>query len=235
MVSNWNYIEDEGDTHPEMTEAEVLLKGAFDPERMTDLINNYILFKEEKGKTKKILASYHQYYSVERAIESTKDTLYTDNRRIGTVFHTQGSGKSFSMVFYANKTRRLKELKNPTIVIVTDRTALDDQIEQTFTDTGFRTSQAESKEELRDLLRTGAGGLIFTLIHKFNTSGDENNMPQLNDRENVIVVADEAHRTQYSSLGDQMRKYALPNASFIGFTATPIEKKTVALMPYLVK
>ncbi|MFB6245765.1 MAG: type I restriction endonuclease subunit R [Candidatus Nanohaloarchaea archaeon] len=223
--SNWNYVEDEGDTRPEMSAAEVLVRGAFDKERMTDLIQNYILFTEEDGEMKKILAAYHQYYSVERAIDSTKNKLFSDDRRIGTVWHTQGSGKSFSMVFYANKARRLEELENPTIVVVTDRTALDNQIKETFDTAGFRTSQANSKEELRDLLQTGAGGLIFTLVHKFNTDEDENHMPELNDRENVIVIADEAHRTQYKALAEQMRKYALPNASFLGFTATPIEKE----------
>ncbi len=223
--SNWNYIEDEGDTHPEMSAAEILVRGAFNKGRMTDLIKNYILFTEEDGKIKKILAAYHQYYSVERAIDSTKNTIPKEDRRIGTVWHTQGSGKSFSMVFYANKARRIKELENPTIVVVTDRTALDNQIKETFDAAGFRTSQAGSKDELRDLLKTGAGGLIFTLVHKFNTDEDENRMPELNDRENIIVIADEAHRTQYKALAEQMRKYALPNASFLGFTATPIEKE----------
>jgi len=223
--SNWNYVDDEGDTRPEMTAAEVLVRGAFDKERMTDLIKHYILFTEEDGVEKKILAAYHQYYSVERAIESTKKTIPSEDRRIGTVWHTQGSGKSFSMVFYANKARRVKELENPTIVVVTDRTALDNQIKETFDTAGFRTSQAGSKDELRDLLQTGAGGLIFTLVHKFNTDESENSMPELNDRKNVIVIADEAHRTQYKELAEQMRKYALPDASFLGFTATPIEKE----------
>ena len=231
-MSNWNYVEEEGDTRPEMTPAEVLIRGAFDPERMTDIIKNYILFMKEGGELNKIMSAYHQYYAVEEAIDSTLEVVPDeDKQRIGTVWHTQGSGKSYSMVFYSNKAKRLEELGNPTFVVVTDRTALDNQIKENFDIAGFKTSQAESKKDLRDILNRGAGGLIFTIINKFDTINNddeeeetENVMPTLNDRQNVIVLADEAHRTQYKELADQMRKYALPNASYMGFTATPIEK-----------
>ena len=230
--ADWNYIEEEGDVNPDMPPAETLVRGAFDKERMVDLIKNYILFTTEDGTLNKIMSAYHQYYAVEEAIDSTLETVPSDDeQRIGTVWHTQGSGKSYSMVFYANKVKKLVELENPTLVVVTDRKALDDQIKETFDNTGFRTSQAESKEDLRDILKRGSGGLIFTIINKFDTIDNDNSeeetenvMPELNDRKNVIVIADEAHRTQYKQLAEQMREYALPNASYMGFTATPIEK-----------
>ncbi|MFC4550228.1 MULTISPECIES: type I restriction endonuclease subunit R [Halorussus] len=225
--SPWRYIDEEKDATNELPPSEVLIRGAFDKERLLDLIQNFVVYADEDGKLGKKLAAYHQFYAVNNAVESSKKVVPNpDEDRIGLVWHTQGSGKSLSMVFYAKKIRQQSEMENPTLVFLTDRNDLDDQLHKEFKKHGLKAEWADSdnRVELRDRLDREAGGIIFATIQKFQTTDDEVQYPEVNDRENIIVVADEAHRTQYKSLATNVRD-GLPNASHLGFTATPIEKE----------
>lgn len=215
---------------------ETLLNGVFSKERLLDIIRNFIMFKESEGKTIKILAGYHQYFAVNKAIDRTSKALAENSNKIGVVWHTQGSGKSFSMVFYAGSIIRNPEFHNPTIVVLTDRNDLDKQLYNTFCSCSRlmlrqTPKQAESREHLKELLKVKAGGIIFTTIQKFEESSEV-----LSERNNIIFMADEAHRSQYGLDGKVdretgewkygMAKYmrdSLPNAAFIGFTGTPID------------
>jgi type I restriction enzyme R subunit len=211
---------------------EVLLLGMCAPDKIMDIVRNYIVFErdEEKHGYIKKLAAYHQYWAVNKALDSTKKSIQPDSdHRIGVVWHTQGSGKSLSMVFYSGKLVTEPQLQNPTVVVITDRNDLDDQLFGTFSNCQdlLRQSplQAESRTNLRELLnQRKAGGIIFTTNAKFYPEeGDD--YPELTDRQNIIVIADEAHRSQYNFI-DGFAKHvrqAMPNASFIGFTGTPIE------------
>ena len=201
---------------------EVLAQGMFNKKRLLDIIQNFIVFEADSEKdtskfTKKICL-YHQYFGVNKAIQETKRaTEPNGNKKIGVFWHTQGSGKSLSMVFYINKAKRLAELKSPTFVFLTDRNDLDGQLYKTFLRTGYSTAnQAETIKDLNEKLRTAGAELIFTTIQKFET---ENEI--LSGRDNIIVVADEAHRSQYAKLAGNVR-IALPNAAFMGITGTPI-------------
>lgn len=216
---------------------DTLFEGMFEKNRFIDLLKNFILSSKESTKITRILAGYHQYYAVHKAIESTLKGIETDHKG-GVFWHTQGSGKSLSMVFYVHLLNQI--LDNPTFVILTDRNDLDNQLYSQFTkckDFLRQTPvQAETKENLRELLNNKvANGIIFSTIQKF----DEYN-ESFTDREDVIVIADEAHRSQYGfetktvSKGEglelkkglaQKIRDALPNATFIGFTGTPIAKK----------
>lgn len=216
----WRYIEEEGDD-ADLPEQEVLLRGAFEKERLLDLIENFVVFSEKEGEMVKMLTGYHQFYGVREAVESAKETIGSDLGRIGVYWHTQGSGKSLSMVYFVRKIRRSDRFGNPTFVVVTDRNELDEQIVHTFSDAGYQVNWADSIADLRDELSRESGGLVFTTIQKFQTDEDEQEHPIINDREDVIVMADEAHRSQTEDLGLNLRD-ALPNASFLGFTATPI-------------
>jgi type I restriction enzyme R subunit len=220
---------------------EVLIKGMFEKERLLDIIKSFILFQTDGKDTYKILAGYHQYHAVNKAVESTIRAAITEgDRKIGVVWHTQGSGKSLSMVFYVGKLVLSKELNNPTIVVITDRNDLDDQLFSTFAKSKDllrqEPVQAQDRADLRKLLTRESGGIIFTTIHKFAPEEKGDSVPVLTDRENVIVIADEAHRSQYGFRAEIVKddteadvkygyaKYmrdALPNASYIGFTATP--------------
>lgn len=256
---NWRTIDGENIAPLEYPQYEVLFKGMFIKKNLLDIIKNFILFQEasveekdaegnkigDKKITIKILAAYHQYFAVKKAIEKTKIAT-TDNgdRKIGVVWHTQGSGKSFSMVFYTGAL--IKEFNNPTVLVVTDRNDLDDQLYQTFAKSTSllgeepkhadvrKSNGNDDKNGLFDLLNgRESGGIIFTTIQKFKPEDGE--MPVLTDRKNVIVMADEAHRSQYGLEAETTKdgeikygyaKYlrdALPNASYIGFTGTPIE------------
>ncbi len=215
---------------------ETLLKGMFNKNTLIDLLRNFIVFDKDIKK----IASYHQYNAVNKAVESTiKATKET--KKAGVVWHTQGSGKSLSMVFYAGKLALAEELENPTIVVLTDRNDLDDQLFKTFSRCSGLLRQkpqnAESRKDIQSLLKKSSGGIIFTTIQKFFPENEEK-YPELSNRKNIIVVADEAHRTQYGFSAHIVKetalirygfaKYlrdALPNASFIGFTGTPIEKQ----------
>ncbi|WP_172372192.1 type I restriction endonuclease subunit R [Sporosarcina jiandibaonis] len=220
---------------------EVLLQGMFKPAVLLDLLRHFIVFQTDGEKTFKILAAYHQYYAVNKAVEEAKRAAAeTGDRKIGVIWHTQGSGKSLSMVFYTGKL--VLEMNNPTIVVLTDRNDLDDQLFNTFSissDLLRQTPrQADSRSDLKKLLAVEAGGIIFTTMQKFAPEEGLTHMDALTTRRNVIVMADEAHRTQYgfqaqvtTTDDDVATKYgyakymrdALPNASFIGFTGTPVE------------
>lgn len=220
-----------------LSQLDVLLKGMLAPERILDILRNFILFQTDGERTFKILAAYHQYHAVNKAVEKAEIAVNGDHR-IGVVWHTQGSGKSLSMVFYAAKL--IQTMNNPTIVVLTDRNDLDDQLYTTFSMSKAilrqTPQQAEDREDLRKLLSVEAGGVIFTTLQKFSPDEDTGMMPCLTERSNVIVMADEAHRSQYGfdakvSKKDAETKYgfakyvrdALPNASFVGFTGTPVE------------
>ncbi|MEK7171050.1 MAG: type I restriction endonuclease subunit R [Patescibacteria group bacterium] len=225
----WKTIEGEKD-HQGVPMLEVLLNGVCDKSRFLEIVRNFIVFEKDKKETfSKKLAAYHQYWAVQKALTSTITSIRPgSDHRIGVVWHTQGSGKSLSMVFYAGKLVANPELKNPTVILVTDRNDLDNQLHDTFAnckDILRQTpSQAESCDHLKEILRRESGGIIFTTNAKFfPEKGAE--FPLLSDRENIIVIADEAHRSQYNFI-DGFAKHirdALPNASFIGFTGTPIE------------
>ncbi|TLS35297.1 type I restriction endonuclease subunit R [Pseudalkalibacillus caeni] len=267
---NWRTVNGENIEPLEVPQYEVLLRGMLSKDRLIDIIQNFILFQESKeeendeegnkiGDKKtiaKILAAYHQYFAVKKAVVHTKTaTSENGDRKIGVIWHTQGSGKSFSMVFYT--AQLVNNLNNPTILVITDRNDLDDQLYTTFSKSqGIlrqipkqadvrKLSEQQKKQQasenskevngLYDLLNDRqSGGIIFTTIQKFKPEEDE--MTVLTDRKNVIIIADEAHRSQYglsaktnTKTGEVKYGYAkhlrdaLPNASFIGFTGTPIE------------
>ncbi len=239
----WRTIDGSDVAPSTVPQLEVLIKGMFEKRRLMDIIKHFVLFQTDGEKVTKILAGYHQFHATNKAISSTERATEAEgDRKIGVVWHTQGSGKSLSMVFYAGKL--VLTMDNPTIVVVTDRNDLDEQLFATFSksqDLLRQTPrQAEDRKHLRELLAVESGGIIFTTVHKFSTEGDEDTYPELTARKNVIVMADEAHRSQYGfqaemvaneKTGEADVKYgyakymrdALPNASYIGFTGTPVE------------
>ena len=216
----------------------IMLNGMMPPSRLLDIVRNFIVFQDIQGKTVKILAGYHQYFAVRKSVARTKEALKAKSRKVGVVWHTQGSGKSLSMVFYAGIIVSDSEFANPTLVVLTDRNDLDNQLFNTFSASSKLLlrqvpKQAESREHLVELLKVKAGGIIFTTIQKFSEGEGI-----INDRSNIIFMADEAHRSQYGLDGKLdrttgewkygMAKYmrdGLPNATFIGFTGTPIDLK----------
>lgn len=202
---------------------DILLTGTLTKERLFDLIQNFIIYEPDDGKVIKKMGRYQQY----RAVNKTVDRIINANEpkhRGGVIWATQGSGKSLAMVFLATKLRRMEAMKNPTIVIVTDRQDLDRQITNTFRLSGFpNPQQAEFVSDLKTLLQQGPGSTIMTLVQKFQEATDEESYPVLTNSENVIVMVDESHRSQYSTLALNMR-LAMPNATYIGFTGTPIDK-----------
>ncbi len=212
---------------------ETLLKGIFNKRVLLDYVQNFITFEDDGGDTTTIAkkaAAYHQYHAVNKALSSTIEaTAENGDRRIGVVWHTQGSGKSLSMTFYAGKIIKHPEMENPTVVVITDRNDLDNQLFGTFTGNKDllrqEPVQADSRAHLRELLSVASGGVVFTTIQKFFPEHKGDMHPELSDRRNIVVIADEAHRSQYDFIDGFARHMhdALPNASFIGFTATPIE------------
>ena len=227
----WRTIDGEGldDTH--LTQLQVVLEGVFNKRRFLDLIRYYIVFEDSGGGTLvKKMAGYHQFHAVRHAIQSTVRAAGPEgDKRIGVVWHTQGSGKSLTMAFFTGRVVLHKDLQNPTIVVITDRNDLDDQLFGTFSRCHEllrqQPVQALSRDHLRELLTTASGGVIFTTVQKFFPTDTERAHPPLTDRRNVILIADEAHRSQYDFIDGFARhmRDALPNASFIGFTGTPIE------------
>ena len=209
-------------------ELATLLKGIFNQRRFLDLISHFIVFEVDGAAITKKMAAYHQFHAVNKAVECTIDAVGGD-RRAGVVWHTQGSGKSLSMAFYAGKLIRRPEMTNPTVVVITDRNDLDDQLFETFAacqDLLRQTPvQADSRDDLREKLQVASGGVVFTTIQKFLPDEKGARHPLLSMRQNIVVIADEAHRSQYDFIGGFARRMreALPNASFIGFTGTPIE------------
>ncbi len=208
-------FEEVGSDYPQ----DILVAGTLQKDTLLDLMRNFIVYD---GKVKK-LARYQQYRAVNKAIERIKINKKPAQRG-GVVWHTQGSGKSLTMVFLSKKLRRIQQLKNPMIVIVTDRTDLDNQITDTFRECNFSApQQAQSIEDLKIQLSKGQGTTVMTLIDKFQSNGN-GAFPLISEDENIIVMTDESHRSQYKTFAMNMRG-ALPNAIFIGFTGTPIDKK----------
>ena len=265
----WRTIDGESDAPKSALELEVLVRGVFERRRFLDLLQHFIVFEEDpdSGELHKIIAGYHQFHAVNAAVEETvrasgmleKNQVREEpghywagrmhggkpgDRRAGVVWHTQGSGKSYSMLFYAARVVRHPAMQNPTLVVLTDRNDLDDQLFGQFQRCadilGQTPVQAGGREHLRELLNRASGGVVFTTIHKFMPPKSESGgevMPELSARQNIVVIADEAHRSQYGFGGKVNEKTgemsygfasnlrdALPHASFIGFTGTPIEK-----------
>lgn len=249
----WRTISGESVAPDTMPQLEVLTRGVFDPRRFLDLVRHFIVFEDDGTKLTKKMAGYHQFHAVRVAVEETLRAARgvpttrikepgggyfarsfpggaPGDRRIGVVWHTQGAGKSLTMVFYAGRLVLEPAMENPTIVVLTDRNDLDDQLFGTFCRCRDLLRQvpvqAASREHLRQLLDVQAGGVIFTTIHKFFPDEKGGRHPELSARRNIVVIADEAHRSQYDFVDGFARhmRDALPNASFIGFTGTPIEK-----------
>jgi len=244
----WKTIEGEEVAPDSVTQLEVLLRGVFEKRRFLDLIRYFIVFEQDRGTpTAKKIAGYHQFHAVNVAVEETIRAARTEralrelrgryfaskmpdgspgDRRIGVVWHTQGAGKSLTMAFYTGRIVLHTAMENPTVVVITDRNDLDGQLFGTFSRCHEilrqLPEQAESREDLANrLCGRAAGGVIFTTIQKFLPAGGE----VLSDRHNIVVIADEAHRSQYDFIDGYARHMhdALPNASFIGFSGTPIE------------
>ncbi len=235
-------------SHLEM-QMQVMFNGMLNKQTLLDLVRQFIVFEKSDAKTLKKVAAYHQYYAVNKAVESTvKASTQEGDKRGGVIWHTQGSGKSLSMVFYSGKLIIDPRMENPTLVILTDRNDLDEQLHETFTNCQQLLRQepqkAESRRDLRQLLQVASGGIVFTTIQKFMPMQEDIIQPEhpsivnepaveyigadikaLSERKNIVVIADEAHRSQYDFI-DGFAKHlrdALPNATFIGFTGTPIE------------
>ena len=250
----WRTITGESLADTGLPELQVLLEGACYPERFLTLLRDFIVFDDDgSGKLVKKMAGYHQFHAVraavgetlraaelqgeERGIGETDGGYETGrkpggdpgDRRIGVVWHTQGSGKSLTMAFYAGAIIREPATENPTIVVLTDRNDLDDQLFTTFSRCQDLLRQppvqAESRVDLREKLSVAAGGVVFTTIQKFFPEERGDTYPTLSERRNIVVIADEAHRSQYDFIDGFARhmRDALPNASFVGFTGTPIE------------
>lgn len=257
---SWKSVDGKKDASHLVSELETLIKGMLNKKTLLDLIRHFIVFEKSKREdlqtnltvieTTKKLAAYHQYYAVNKAVDNTVlASSEKGSRKGGVVWHTQGSGKSLSMVFYAGKL--VLALDNPTLLVITDRNDLDDQLFDTFAASKQLLRQdpvqAENRTHLKDLLKVASGGVVFSTIQKFQPE-DGNVYEQLSDRKNIVVIADEAHRTQYGfkakTIDDKdeqgnivgkktvygFAKYmrdALPNATFLGFTGTPIESTDV--------
>lgn len=215
-------------TSPEIsdkpTAQDILVAGMLTKSNLLDLVQNFIIYEPVNGRVVKKLARYQQFRAVNKAVQRMLNAKNPLDRG-GVVWHTQGSGKSLTMLYLAVKVRRLEELKNPNIVIVTDRSDLDEQITNTFRRCGFpNPQQAGSVTDLKERLRQGPGSTVMTLVQKFQTSDCEVDFPELSKADNIIVMVDESHRTQYKGLAMNMRT-ALPNACYLGFTGTPIDKE----------
>lgn len=212
-----------------MSQLEVLIRGMFKKEILLDLVRHFIVFEKDRADIQKKLAAYHQCNAANNTVDSTLKAIKSD-KRAGVVWHTQGSGKSLTMVFYAGKIVLEPEMNNPTIILLTDRNDLDDQLFGTFSRCHEllrqEPVQADSREKLKELLKVSSGGVIFTTIQKFLPDQKGDKYPLLSERRNIVVIADEAHRSQYDFIDGFARhmRDALPNASFAGFTGTPIEK-----------
>ena len=226
-------------------ELETVIEGVFEKSRFLTLLRDFTVFEDTGAGLVKIVAGYHQFHAVRHAVERTITAAGPEgDRRIGVIWHTQGSGKSLLMAFFAGQIIAHPAMENPTVVVITDRNDLDDQLFGTFSmcrDLLRQTpQQADSREDLREALTRPSGGVVFTTIQKFAPESGEPAYPVLTERRNVVVIADEAHRSQYGFRAKVARKTgeisygfakylrdALPNASFIGFTGTPIEKEDV--------
>jgi type I restriction enzyme R subunit len=256
----WKSADGKAEASHLVSQLETLILGMLNKHTLLDLLRHFIVFEKSKKEdpatgvisihTVKKLAAYHQYYAVNAAVESTlRAAAISGDKKAGVVWHTQGSGKSLSMVFYTGKI--VLKLDNPTVLVITDRNDLDDQLFDTFAASKQLLRQdpiqADNREQLKDLLKVASGGVVFSTIQKFQPETG-NVYEQLTDRRNIVVIADEAHRTQYGfsaktvdekdANGDVIGKRvvygfakylrdALPNATYLGFTGTPIEKTDV--------
>ena len=247
----WRTITGHEDAAPGLAEVQVVLEGVFEPRRFLDLVRHFIVFEDAGGgKLTKKMAGYHQFHAVNVAVEETLRAAQAHtaadlpgryetgrnpgggvgDRRVGVVWHTQGSGKSLTMAFYAGRIILHPAMENPTIIVLTDRNDLDDQLFGTFARCRDllrqEPKQAADRADLRAKLMVASGGVVFTTIQKFFPEEKGDRHPVLSDRRNIVVIADEAHRSQYDFIDGFARhmRDALPNASFIGFTGTPIEK-----------
>jgi type I restriction enzyme R subunit len=219
--AEWKKINDEGEEG--RVSLETMIRGVCEPARFLDIVENFTLFSEAKGETAKLVAKNHQFLGVNRAI-SAAQKIKANQGKLGVFWHTQGSGKSYSMVFFSQKVLRTLS-GNWTFVIVTDREDLDGQIYRNFASTGAviedeASVRAQSADHLKQLLNSEDHRYVFTLIQKFRTE-EGKTYPQLSDRDDIVVITDEAHRSQYDVFALNMRN-ALPNAAFIGFTGTPL-------------
>ncbi len=249
----WRTIHGETLADAHVPELQVLIEGMLAPRCLLDLVRDFIVFEDDGGgQLAKVTAGYHQFHAVHvavgetlRAAEMAREGVIKEqlgrfeaglkpggkpgDRRVGVVWHTQGSGKSLTMAFYAGRIIREPAMENPTLVVLTDRNDLDDQLFGTFSSCRELLRQppvqADSRANLRELLAVESGGVVFTTIHKFFPEEKGDRHPTLSERRNVVVIADEAHRSQYDFIDGFARhmRDALPNASFIGFTGTPIE------------
>ena len=240
----WRTVDGNVVAHPGSLELSTLLDGVFEKSRFLDLVRNFIVFEDDGANVVKKLAGYHQFHAVRTAVDHTvRATGPGGDRKVGVVWHTQGSGKSLTMTFYAGKVIEEPAMENPTLVVITDRNDLDDQLFQTFSRCQelLRQApvQADSRDDLMEKLKVASGGVIFTTIQKFLPAEPGEKVPPLSTRRNVVVIADEAHRSQYgfksrmvpgegggqlvAGFAQHMRD-ALPGASFIGFTGTPVEQ-----------
>ena len=250
----WRTVTGEALADPHMTELQVMLEGVFNPSHFLALVHDFIVFEDDgSGALVKKMSGYHQFHAVRVAVDETlraaklqraetgvaeerghyesgrKPGGELGDRRIGVVWHTQGSGKSLTMAFYVGSIVREPVMENPTIVVLTDRNDLDDQLFGTFSRCQDLLrqppTQAESRADLRSKLSVNAGGVVFTTIQKFFPEEKGDTHPTLSERRNIVVIADEAHRSQYDFIDGYARhmRDALPNASFVGFTGTPIE------------
>jgi type I restriction enzyme, R subunit len=258
----WKTVDGKKEASRFLPQLDTLIKGMLNRATLLDLVRNFIVFEKSKKEdsktgiitieTEKKLAAYHQYHAVNEALRSTLQAASEmGSRKGGVVWHTQGSGKSLSMVFFTGKL--VLSLNNPTVVVITDRNDLDEQLFGTFAASKQllrqEPVQAESREHLKELLKVASGGIVFTTIQKFMPEAGSSEYERLSDRTNIVVIADEAHRTQYGFeaevrdvvdketkevIGQRIAygfaKYlrdALPNATYIGFTGTPIESTDI--------
>ncbi len=226
----WRTIHGEVIESNTLSQMEILLKGIFAMSHILSMIRYFIVYEKTRDSYIKKLAGYHQYHAVNVAVEKTVLASSTSgDRRCGVVWHTQGSGKSLTMAFYAGRIIQHPAMENPTIVVLTDRNDLDDQLFRTFSackDLIRQTPrQAEDRQHLKRLLQVASGSVIFSTIQKFMPEDRGMDFPCLSERRNIVVIADEAHRSQYDFI-DGFAKHmrdALPNASFIAFTGTPVD------------
>ena len=245
----WRTVTGETLAATNLTELQVMLEGVFEPTRFLALLRDFIVFEDDGGAVTKKMAGYHQFHAVRVAVDETLRAAEllgaaeptgryeagrqpggdSGDRRIGVVWHTQGAGKSLTMAFYAGAIIREPAMQNPTIVVLTDRNDLDDQLFGTFARCQALLRQppvqARDRADLRGKLSVNAGGVVFTTIQKFYPEEKGDTHPTLSRRSNIVVIADEAHRSQYDFIDGFARhmRDALPNASFVGFTGTPIE------------
>ena len=226
----WRTLKGEELAPAALPQLQVLIQGMFEKRRLLDFIRHFVVYEDEDAGTVKKLAGYHQFNAVNQAVTATVEAAAPNgDRRCGVVWHTQGSGKSLTMAFYAGRIILQPEMENPTLLVITDRNDLDDQLFGTFSRCHDllrqKPVQAESRADLRERLKVASGSVIFTTIQKFFPEEKGDRYPLLSDRRNIVVIADEAHRSQYDFIDGFARhmRDALPNASFIGFTATPLE------------